>query len=580
LLGLHLDPISHWVESALWDRDHFEIRLGSVSASESWVLVLEASHPGQRAFLVGPEVSLWSREKALPDHLAQRLRKVAARNLAKLRFEDLRKAVLLDPEAVAEQEPVDAPAPDGISTASAAEHAFTHPALFADFFAASELRRAGCDIIDVHSAHSLVCHGDVECAYCAVTVPRPRNGLLRLPVYETVRNVGRLPRGAGAFDESENLTDITCSDMTEQDVILGAPGKLTAALRDADRKKKHDALLVVGLCVPDVIGENEQAVVQAYQATTETPILTVPASPRSWGWLAQDMLDRRRAAHDDDGPADKSAINLVGFGRNLGTEELRDRLCDLGIRVQEQVIPELAMASIGRLHRAALNVYLPNVHWGRAYDHLKRDRGRAHVEFDGPYGFEGTTRWLGRVCEALGMGESARVHTMDDVHGEKWGRLRELARHHRLGLVVPGTDLDTLTDARRTWGIPLATFLTEMGFGLDVFVALPVSGDMSRLQAHLGVAEHDVSLTKVDSLAGLLDALTHSPCEAVFSSYVFDWRLVRSGKMPFSTLELEMGYRGAVASLERLLTLCRTPLFRAGRRFLGGIAPEGWGHGS
>jgi hypothetical protein len=551
-----------------------------VIGSDSLVLVLEATRPERRAFLVGAEVSLWSREKAVPDPLARRLRKVAARNLAKLRFEDLQKAVLLDPEAVPEQEAVEAPAPDGISTASAAEHAFTHPGLFADFFAASELRRAGCDIIDVHSAHSLVCHGDVECAYCAVAVPRPRNGLLRLPVYETVRNVGRLPRGAGAFDESEDLTDITCSDMTEQDVILGAPGKLTAALRDADRKKKHDALLVIGLCVPDVIGENEEAVVQAYRATTDTPILTVPASPRSWGWLAQDMLDRRRAVHDDDGPADTSAVNLVGFGRNLGTRELRERLFDLGVRVQEQVIPELSMASIGRIHRAALNVYLPNVHWGRAYDHLKLDRGRSHVELDGPYGFEGTTRWLVGVRAALGMEASSGVCTRDDAQGETWERLREQARNHRLGLVVPGTDVDTLTDARHTWGIPLTSFLTEMGFGLDVFLASPVCGDVGRLQAHLGLTEHDVTLTRVESLDGMLDALTRSPCEAVFSSYVFDWRLVRSGKMPFSTLELEMGYRGAVASLARLLTLCRTPLFRAGRRFLGGVAPKGWGHGS
>ncbi|HNS99680.1 MAG TPA: nitrogenase component 1 [Polyangiaceae bacterium] len=577
LLGLDIEPITYRIEKAQWTHGRLEIVVRPVDEpADDIELVLEQPSPQQQAFLRGPEVCLWARQRTLPPALARRLTRLASQRLARLRFSDLLKVIHLDPDVERASHQSEAPAPDGISTASVMTQAHTHPSLFADFFAASEFRRSRGDMLDVFSAHSLVCHGDTECAYCSVVAPRPRNALVRLPVLETIRAIGRWHQSTKGFNESPDITDITCSDMTEQDVILGAPGKLTAALIDADRKRKRDALLVIGLCVPDVIGENEDAIVQSYRKTTSTPVLTVPASPRSWGWLVQNMLETRRAPHDHDSPPEPNRINLIGFGDNPGVREIYNLLKIQGIIVNRHVLPRLAMVAIRDLHRATMNVYLPNEYWERAYSYLKQDAGRIHLQCDGPYGIAGTKRWLESIHHALGM-PASEVVGCKDVLLERWEQLRAQAKQHRLGLVVPWRERNTLTDSRKTWGIPLVDFLTEMGFGIDIFVATEGSDSVDDMDFW---DSPETSVTIVHSLHELLQSLERNLCEAVFSNYVFDWRLVRSGKMPFSTLEMQMGYEGSVETLRRLLAVCRTPLYRAGRRFMQGVGPNTYRHDS
>jgi len=139
--------------------------------------------------------------------------------------------------------------------------------------------------------------------------------------------------------------------------------------------------------------------------------------------------------------------------------------------------------------------------------------------------------------------------------------------------VVPGHEVDTLIEARCTWGIALTQVLREMGFGLDLFIG--GRGAAEAFRARTKLVEGDYTLSVFDSLPALIDALQDSPCQAVFSNYMFDWRLVTAGKTPFSTLEFESGLSGAIATLQRLIAVCRLPLFRAGKRFLSAGLPKG-----
>ena len=572
------------VAAVLWVEDHVEVKVVGAGLDDGLDVILDATRAERPTFLSGPEVSLWFRRPEIPPSLARRFRQVAGRNLAHLRLRDLARAVLLDPDnRVAPVVDEADPAPDGISIPTSAEHAWTHRAMFADFFAASELRRAGGDIVDVHTAHTQVSHGDVECSYCAVWVPRPRTGLLRLPVYETVRNIGRPLEEQGLFNESEDLSDIISSDMTEQDVILGAPGRMEQVLEHADRHGKKDRLVVIGLCLPDVIGEDQDATVEAYAAKTKTPVFMVPAAPRSWAWFARDILQTRRRALASSTKSDPRAINLIGFADNAGTRDVRRRLEAVGVRINTRVLPELDMGAVDLLPRGALNVYLPNIYWEKAYSHLEDDELRGHLTIDGPYGIAGTRAWLESVCGALGIPDTGsgsiagQFEAWMEPMAERWSRLRSEAAAYRLGVVVSDDDIDTLLDARFTWGIALLSVLQEMGFGLDLFVGGPRADTaVERFRTRTSLGREDYAIDTFDSLPSLLDALAASPCRAVFSNYVFDWRLVQAGKTPFSTLEFEMGLHGAVLTLERLLAACRLPLFCDGRRFLSKTAPAGY----
>lgn len=583
-LGLDRQPIVYSVASVVWAAQRLEVALARDGEAAPVHLVLEAARPDEPWLVAGPEVGLWSRQETVPPELLSRLQRVTARRLASLPFVDIERLVALDPDVV-ETRPAGPPASageplayDGISIPSEVSHALTAPEFYADFFAASELRRAGGDILDVQSAHGLVSHADVECSYCAVCVPSPRAALLRLPVYENVRNIGRAPADRGAFDESEDPAKLCSSDLTEQDVILGARGKIEQVLRFADRTRTKSKLLLVGVCLPDVIGEDQEAAAKEYGASTETPVYVVPPSPRSWEWLARDLLAVRRKAFSSKGKADPHAVNLIGFARNEGTRELEQLLSALGVSVCAHVLPALEMDAVARIPGASLNVYLPNTYWEKAYAHLLDDDGRAHLVLDAPYGLHNTRRWLQRIAQALGMdGDvAALVQSRFEPLQAQWDRLREAACGARLGLVVSSTDVDTLLDARFSWGIALASVVEEMGFGLDVFVGGPrASTAADAFRARTSLEPSSFVLHEFDGLGHMLSLLERSACGAVFSNYVFDWRLVRSGKAPFSTLEFEMGLRGAVATLERLLTLARLPLFRAGGRFLRRGMPDG-----
>lgn len=583
LLGLDRGPESYEISSALWVSDHVEIELVAITDRSRISLVLEETRP-ERAFVAGPRVCLWVRDSSVPPQLARRLQAVTRPLLVRLALSDLERMVVLDPDAApavptrpGRDNPSPQPPLEGISLPTTAVRAHTAPELYADFFAASEIRRAGCDLIDVHSAHTLVTHGDVECSYCAVCVPSPRVGLVRLPVYETVRNLGKPPAQHGAFNESEDPSGAFCSDMTEEDVIMGSPSRMSEVLRHADLHRSRDSLLVVGLCLPDVIGEDQESAVREFAQTTTTPVFSVPAAPRSWAWLAKDLLrTRRQALPQTDADREREpSVNLIGFARNAGSDDLVGLLAAAGISVSTFLLPELAMDAVARIPRAAVNVYLPNVHWEKTYSHLQDDPGRRHRMLDGPFGMQGTRRWVEEVCAELAVECDVSGILSERVAGlaPRWEALRAQAAECRLGLVVPGHEIETLLDARHSWGIPLTRVLREMGFGLDLFVGSEAGARLFRSRTTLSETEY--TLHAFDSLPDLLETLQRSPCQAVFSNYVFDWRLVCAGKAPFSTLEFEYGLRGAIATLERLLAVCRLPLFRAGRRFIAPVVGRG-----
>lgn len=576
LLGLDREPLDYSVRSATWIDDHLEIEVVAAGDQGAFGLVLEKTRP-ERAFVAGPEVCLWIRQPQIPPQLGRRLHSVTRRMLERLPLRDLERMVAIDPDAVElqpephRQEESARPSPllDGISIPTTAACARTAPELYADFFATSELRRAGCDIIDVHGFHTLVSHGDVECSYCAVCVPSPRASLVRLPVYETVRNIGRPAADRGAFDESEDPSTVYCSDMTEEDVIKGSPARIARVLRHADRHRDRDNLLVIGICLPDVMGEDLEGAVRDFSQTTSTPVYSVPASPRSWSWLARDLLRTKRLALPSGEAPDRRAVNLIGFSRNAGTRELTSLLQAAGVSVKTQLLPDLDMAAVARIPRAAVNVYLPNIHWEKSYEHLRDDPARRHLVIDGPHGLQGTRAWLEQVCAATGV-ECDVVRLCAERFEPlqaRWDDLRRQASEYRLGLVVPAHEVETLLDPRHSWGIALTRVLREMGFGLDLFVGSDEAAEAFRARTSLD--ESDYSLNVFDSLPGLIEALRASPCQAVFSNYMFDWRLLQTGKAPFSTLEFEYGLSGAIATLQRLVEVCRIPLFRLGQRFMG-----------
>ncbi len=580
------------------------VRLTQLSETESgpapatYDFFFEARRPDRRGLLSGAHLTLWHHGAVLPAGLKAGLARRTGPALARLRFEDLLAALRADPEhtsaleeraasaGVDERETVGSgPALhelESCSVPSTGCHALTAPAIYADFFAAQEVRRAsGCDTVDIYSDNTLIAHGDFECSYCAVTVPAPRYHFLRLGVQESVRDVGRPRHARGRFQESASVTDTFSTDINETDVILGEFGGVARVLDHAAAHGEKDQLMCVGLCLPDVIGADLESVVARHPESPSKPLLFVPPAPRSWNWLAHDLLKTRRKRLDSEYAAapNPRAINLIGFPDNQGTARLTALLAEFGVEVNTHVLPGLQLKAIARLPRAALDVYCPNVYWEREYGFLGDESPRPGLMPDGPFGLQGTKRFLRAVLAAL-EGErraeaalEARFESAARALTAPWGARCRQAAEHRLGFAVPAHGVHWLLDSAHSWGLPLLETTYEMGFGLDLFVgaadAAAATAAADRLAGQLpDGARARVALHTFHSLPEMMAALRESECEALFSNFVFDWRVSRAGKMPFSTLEFEMGLEGALATVERLLTICRTPLYRRFREFL------------
>jgi hypothetical protein len=128
-----------------------------------------------------------------------------------------------------------------------------------------------------------------------------------------------------------------------------------------------------------------------------------------------------------------------------------------------------------------------------------------------------------------------------------------------------------LTDASRTWGVPLVEMLEEAGFGLDVFLKVH---DRATAQKTAGAihglfARPDAHVLKgFNTFEMLEERLAASPCEAVFSHHFFDWRVSSAGKSRFTLQHVEMGVPGTLRTLDRLVGICETPFFRRYQRYL------------
>jgi len=109
--------------------------------------------------------------------------------------------------------------------------------------------------------------------------------------------------------------------------------------------------------------------------------------------------------------------------------------------------------------------------------------------------------------------------------------------------------VDRVRDAHLQWGVPLAPVIEEMGFEVRVAAAGPGETAVP-------------GVDRVRSAAELAEWFRDSRIAAAYTEYACDARLVDAGLAPFGPDIFEMGFAGAVRTLDRLLRRCRMSFFR------------------
>lgn len=388
-------------------------------------------------------------------------------------------------------------------------------------------------------------------------------------------DAGVRPWGAEAFRARVENLPVYTTDLDDVSLALGGEQKLSqlfAAVRadHAGRAGGADFLLVEG-CESHIIGDSPAAVgrqclhgsdLSLTALQSRLPNFEEADTRSSWARMLDDVVASR-------GPREPASVNLFGYGSpdEPCVRDLVAVLADVGVRVEGVVMPALQRGVEARLAAAALSLVSP---WHPVHDLVTRpmaERGLPHLEPPLPLGWTATLRWVGTVCEALGLpapSDLARTAWWGRVEAQAGPTLEALRREPlRLGVVA---DLGTPTQVASPaffFGGDLLDLARDPGVQLTL-VHLPHASEWRRAQpadvarlAHAGVrvVEHAAGTPLVDVVADL-------GLEVVYCDLPAARDVKRAGASPVAITALRPGPAGFAAWLNHLAALRRMQLYR------------------
>jgi nitrogenase molybdenum-iron protein alpha chain len=216
--------------------------------------------------------------------------------------------------------------------------------------------------------------------------------------------------------------------LTESDVVGGGESKLEAAIRQADRRYRPAAIIVVAGCVPGIIGDDIDGIAGRLQPEINAKILPVHCEgfkTKVWATaydavyhsLGRNLLDEpegsRRTIPD---PVEdfvekerlRRTVNLMNVSSMGRVDELElIRLLNaLGLEVN--VFPVFTKPEeMYRATQAALSVSTCPTHDDYFLKHLHEKYGVPYIVRHMPIGIDNTNRWLRDVAAFFGLQEQA-----------------------------------------------------------------------------------------------------------------------------------------------------------------------------
>ncbi len=445
------------------------------------------------------------------------------------------------------------------------------------FFADDAQRRNFCRN-NISGSVALVSHEDLECHFSTPSIGDGTMSFFNYPrAYD--HYVGKddaedktAPKTPQVDVGSRHLT----TDLHDLDVIKGGASKLDRALESLLNEPVRPELIVVkATCVPVVIGDDMEASVEKFRKATNLPVVYVNDKE---DLHSSPMRSTYRAVRGDlefKHPVKRpGSINLLGFPRDDEMAPLLRFLEALGITINCRLLPEIDLKILKRYRAADLSVLSEAKLYDQSFEEIFGEIDVPVLRPTEPFGLARTRRCLYQIAEAMGKLEG--FDTLWHAHfGEAERRylaMQQEAVGFVLGFVVDATSLKILLEPQRSTGIPMLALIQEMGFTADFLVYVPpertgVDPTLATLQS-LGY-----QATPFSDPTGLNQELRNSRAQAFYSETYFDRRLTRSGKAQFSIAVAQVGVDGALASLERILAVCKMPFYRRYAGFLGRAFP-------
>jgi nitrogenase iron protein NifH len=408
---------------------------------------------------------------------------------------------------------------------------------------------------------ALIFHGDRECSNMGTFSPAPMQSFVEHPMH--------IRPGPGLSEH------VFITDLREADTIMGGEQRLKEALIDVARRPEIRTVVVHDTCLVRVVGDDIRRCIAEVQPEVSVPIVyldatvmdeAAPFAPIAGFWqelvsaIAKPALKPR-----------PHAVNLVGFGFSDAphVHELRELLGRMGVELNGCLFPGLEWEDARAYLAASHQVVSPWRYVQESFAGVRRWAGLPATTPPLPFGQEGTRRWLEQVGAAVGV-KRQKPPPMDEVDRARLDGLRAEAGGLGVALVLASTQAGRLLDGDHRLGVDLVPLLGDLGFSIHVRCFDPprLTGarertDPAAIEAGMGeLAGPDARLTFDTFTAeeNLAEILRAPEIHLVYSEIRDDPRIRAAGKAQFSIPDLQMGYRGACRTAERLVRRARNLL--------------------
>ena len=220
------------------------------------------------------------------------------------------------------------------------------------------------------------------------------------------------------------------TNLNERDVITGGEEKLEKAIKEADRRYRPSAIIVVSSCVPGIIGDDIDAVAQRIQPEVSSKICPVhcegfrtkimaTAYDAIYHSVARNLLDKdiqQTPVITDELEETRERlrrsrlVNLMNVSSigSVDENEMKRLLQGLGLDVQ--IFPCAAHPDdFRKVTEAALSISTCPTHDDYFVKHLQQRYGVPYVQRFMPIGIENTNSWLRAVAQCFNQEDVAEA---------------------------------------------------------------------------------------------------------------------------------------------------------------------------
>ncbi len=200
--------------------------------------------------------------------------------------------------------------------------------------------------------------------------------------------------------------------LTESDVIGGGEQKLEAAILAADRRYQPKVIFVVASCVPGIIGDDVDGIVEQIQPQVNAKILPVHCEgfkTKIWAtsydavYHAIGRVLLKEAAESKTEIKTRPIVNLMNMSSMGRVDEVElERLLNL-LGADVNIFPVFARPeNMSKMISADLSVSTCPTHDDYMLNHLQEKYGIPFIIRHMPIGIENTSNWLRDVAAFLG----------------------------------------------------------------------------------------------------------------------------------------------------------------------------------